>query len=626
MPEQRSTNLPMLIVLYAAAFIGAFNENLVNTALVDIIATFSIGSSTAQWLVTGYMIVSAIMVTIVAFLSQRFALKPLFAAGGILLIGGSLVSLFAPVFWLLLAGRLVAAVGTGIFIPLMMNSVLALAPKKKLGTYLSIGGCMITFGPALAPLASGAMVTAFGWRSIFLMPSIGIAVLIVAGMLLIKPYSEPRDIKLDVPSVLLSALGLTVFVYGINLASTDLGPALVGIVVGLALIALFAVRQLRLEVPVLNLRPMALPAFSIAVLLEIVAMMMTFSMSVLLPLYFEGAAGTSAFMAGFLLLIPILVNAVTALIGGRVMDKRGEWPLLPVGFCLIAAGQVFIALTSGGGDIAPVLIGSIVVYAGVGAVFTPSQTAGLKHLSREMHVHGVAIMNTFAMVAACIGPALFVGVMSASAAGQAQLGAAGAEAFGFSQATLIAAIIAIVGFIVSTLYAWHARGRVTAPTIAPHLAKPVLDQIMKTDVYQVGEQATVFEAMQIMLEKHTSGLPVTNGAGKLIGFISDGDIMKALVPVSSSGIDFAQALAVYQADESFEDTLSKTMRASVMELATEDVIAIDANASIEDACALLSTRRIKKVPVLSGGKLVGTLSRRDMSGYLMRSFMERGAA
>ena len=107
---------------------------------------------------------------------------------------------------MLLVARLVQAIGTGIFIPAMMSTVLAVAPRKRLGTYLSIGSCMITFGPAFAPVVSGLMVTAFGWRSVFLPSAVIVVLLVVCGALLIRNIAEPEQVKLDLMSVALSAL------------------------------------------------------------------------------------------------------------------------------------------------------------------------------------------------------------------------------------------------------------------------------------------------------------------------------------------------------------------------------------------------------------------------------------
>ena len=618
--------LPMLVVVYIGAFVASFNENIVNTGLVAIMSEFGVSSLTAQWLVTGYMVVTAVVVTFVGFLLKRYPVKLIFSLASAILLAGSVACALAPSFALLLIARLVASVGTGLFIPTMMTSVLALAPRPKLGTFLSIGGCMITFGPALAPVASGFMVTVFGWRTMFLIPAVVVACLLAVGLFVLKPIAEPEDLHLDLASVALSAVGLTVFVYGLGVLTTNLPVALVAVAAGLAVIAAFVRRQGRVDNPLLDLRPMANRRFWPACILVVVSMMTTFSMSVLLPMYFEGAAGASAFAAGALILIPILVNAGTSLLGGRVMDRSGEWPLLPLGFLLIMAGQAVVCLACRSTAIWPVVAASTVVYAGVGLVMSPSQTAGLKHLAPDLNPYGVAIMSTFIQVAACLGPSLFVGVLSSGSASALAAGvsSAFAQAQGFSQAVLVAAAIAAAGFALSL---WYARGSAAAPQPARSAAipgEPTLAQVMKTDVYQVDQTATVHQAVAMMLEHGTSGLPVTGASGGVVGFISDGDVMKALGRQDATAVDLVGALAIYHDDKTFEQRLAEVMESNVMELASHPAVCIDVSASIEEVCTLLGGRRLKKAPVLDGGRLAGTVSRTDVNRCLMRTFVALG--
>ena len=78
----------------------------------------------------------------------------------------------------------------------------------------------------------------------------------------------------------------------------------------------------------------------------------------------------------------------------------------PVGFALIVVGQAIVCLVSRNASIAPVVAAAVLVYAGVGLVMSPMQTAGLKHLPPALNPFGVAIMNTFIQVAASFGPSL----------------------------------------------------------------------------------------------------------------------------------------------------------------------------------------------------------------------------
>lgn len=696
----------MLAVLYGSAFVAAFNENIINVALVSIMAEYGVDTNTAQWLVTGYMVITTIVVTVTAFLSNRLNLRTLFFIASAFLVGGGVGCLIAPSFEVLLVFRLAQAIGTGIFIPVMMSTVLAVAPRKKLGTYLSIGSCMITFGPAFSPVISGLMVIWMGWRGVFLPAMVVMIVLAIASIFLVKNVSEPQKIKLDLLSIALSAVGLTAFVYGLSIITTNLMLSIIIILIGAAVIGLFALRQRHLENPLLDLSPMTNPRFSIACILVVVAMMTTFSMSVLLPLYFEGALFMTAFVSGALLLPPILVNAGTALIGGRIMDKRGAWPLLPAGFALITAGQAAICFVAPSMSWISVLVGSIVVYAGVGLIFSPSQTAGLQTLQPEQNPHGVAIVNTFVQMAACIGPSLFIGVLSSTASGATSAGAESnvAQAEGFAAAVAIAALIALVGFLVSFFYAHaakraanaqvadrgasasvanagvsaaghtlggtqaagtsganesagvagaqvpanaagaHALGHDTSviaaqiPETSQHTvagaqiaqtpfttlqssADLAISLVMKAP-YLIHDDATVRDAMLMLIERRTSGLPIVNERNEIVGFITDGDILKTIGKQNTPTLDLATSLAVYRDMRTFDTRLTETLDANVMEIATTSLVSVTAQTSIDEVCSILSSKRIKKVPVLEGKRVVGTISRSDVVRALMGSFAE----
>ncbi len=451
----------MLVVLYGSAFVAAFNENIINVALISIMDEFGVSTGTAQWLVTGYMIITSIVVAITAFLSRRFRLRSLFFTASVLIIAGSVICALAPSFPVLLVFRLAQSIGTGIFIPAMMSTVLAVAPREKMGTYISIGGCMITFGPAFAPVVSGLMVTMIGWRAIFAPPAVFVTLLLIAGIFLVKNIAAPERIRLDVPSVVLAAVGLFLLVYGLSVLMENLPVALAAIAVGVVCLAVFAIRQFRVEIPLLNLKPLRNSLFLPVCFMVIVGMMTTFSMSVLLPLYFEGSLAMTSLMAGAMLLVPILMNALTSALGGRILDRFGSWPLLPCGFALIVIGQAVTCFVATQLSWSLVLVGSVISYAGVGFVLSPSQTAGLQTLPPDQNPHGVAIINICVQIAASIGPPLFIGILTAVSAGSLAGGASEAisQADGFSSAVFVAAIIALAGFLLAFVYAHvrHAR-------------------------------------------------------------------------------------------------------------------------------------------------------------------------
>ncbi|WP_418380287.1 MFS transporter [Adlercreutzia equolifaciens] len=452
---------PLLAVFYGCGFLAGFNENLVNMALVAIMGDFSIDAVAAQWLVTGYMIAVTVVVTCMAYLYRRLSMRTLFFAAAALSIAGSAGGFLAPNFPLLLVARLVQAVGTGVFIPLMMNVIVDRVPHGRLGTYLAIGSAMITIGPATAPIVTGFMVSDLGWRSVFLVPLAAAVALTVAGIFVVRGGREPERARFDLPSALLTAAGVTLLCVG--LSEVTLRPAVgAAALIGAALaLGWFARRQEHLARPLVSMEPLHHGMFWPAALLVMVTMMTYFSLSVMAPLYFEEAAGLAASMAGVLMVAPVLANAAASVLSGRALDRWGEWPLLPAGLAIAVAGL--------GITIAGALAGSVVVatagiffgYLGTGMVLSPAQTAGLRRLPEELDSHGVTLMSMAVQLSACLGPAAYVGIMGSATAAASAAGAPAAQASaeGFAGAMIAALVVAAAGLVTAVFYARFTRRR-----------------------------------------------------------------------------------------------------------------------------------------------------------------------
>lgn len=452
---------PLLAVFYGCGFLAGFNENLVNMALVAIMGDFSVDAVGAQWLVTGYMIAVTVVVTCMAYLYRRLSMRALFFTAAALSIAGSAGGFLAPNFPLLLAARLVQAVGTGVFIPLMMNVVVDRVPHERLGTYLAIGSAMITIGPATAPIATGFMVSDLGWRSVFLVPLAVAVALTAVGVFVVRGGREPERARFDLPSALLTAAGVTLLCVG--LSEVTLRPAVgAAALVGAALaLGWFARRQEHLARPLVSMEPLHHGMFWPAALLVMVTMMTYFSLSVMAPLYFEEAAGLAASAAGVLMVAPVLADAAASVLSGRALDRWGEWPLLPAGLAIAVAGL--------GITIAGALAGSVVVatagiffgYLGTGMVLSPAQTAGLRRLPDELDSHGVTLMSMAVQLSACLGPAAYIGIMSSATAAASAAGAPAAQASaeGFAGAMIAALVVAAAGLVTAVFYSRFTKRR-----------------------------------------------------------------------------------------------------------------------------------------------------------------------
>ncbi len=451
--ESKINSTAIISVLVFSAFIATFNETILNVALSSIMKEMNVIAGTVQWLVTGYMIITSVMVPVTAFLIQTFKTKNLFLSALGLLLFGTISAAFSQSFFMLLISRMIQACGTGMMIPIMMNTVLLVAPKEKIGSAMAACVCAVSLGPAFGPTVSGVILRYFSWHALFitLIPVIIMAMLI--GKMVLIDVVELTKPKIDYLSILLSTVGLGSVIFGINSVSKgNIMITLSSFIIGIVCILIFIKRQAALKEPMLNLSPFKYPKFLIGMLLVMISMMIIFTMNVMLPMYLEGALKTTSFTAALALLPAILCNGVATSIGGKIYDKFGVKWLVPFGLGIITVFSFLLAQFNNETALTKVVITYICICIGVGFTMSPVQTHSLNQLPKEYYPHGVAIVNTLQQVSAAIGASLFIGIMSAVQLKALEAGNVTNEAAiasGFSSATFLAVGIAIIGLFLS---------------------------------------------------------------------------------------------------------------------------------------------------------------------------------
>ncbi|GAF11940.1 drug resistance transporter, EmrB/QacA family [Bacillus sp. JCM 19046] len=408
--------IPVIAVLLSGAFVAILSETILNVALNAIMDDFGVFSSTAQWLVTGYMLVIGILVPISAYFMQRFTTRQLFITAMSLFSIGTLISGLSPIFSILLIGRLTQAVGTAIMIPLLINIILSVIPVERRGAAMGMVGLVIMFAPAIGPTVSGLIVSNFSWRWLFffILP-IALGSLFF-GMKVLTNISETTKPKLDVLSFLLSSLGFGGIVYGFSAsgkgdASLTDPLVLSFLIIGFVSIALFSWRQLKLENPLLDIRVFRYPMFLIGLLLVMLVMMTMFAMMLVMPIYMQGALLFTAVTTGLIMLPGGLLNGAMSPIMGRLFDKFGPRPLLIPGTIILAAIVFTYRFTVPGTPIWIVVVQQAILMISVAMIMMPAQTNGLNQIPEKLYPHGTAIMNTLMQVSGAIGAALFISVM-----------------------------------------------------------------------------------------------------------------------------------------------------------------------------------------------------------------------
>src|SRR5690625_2209176 len=212
-----SRNL-LVAILLLGAFMAVLNQTLLLTITPHIMDEFHLTENTAQWVTTIFMLINGIMIPISAFLMESFTSRKLFLLSMVIFLIGTIISAISPNFLMLMAGRIVRALGAGISFRLMMTIMMLIFPVERRGFAMGIAGLVISFAPALGPAISGWMVEFLPWRSVFYI------VIPVAIIDLLAAYFFMRNIipltypKVDVLSIVLSTLGFVGLLYGFSSA------------------------------------------------------------------------------------------------------------------------------------------------------------------------------------------------------------------------------------------------------------------------------------------------------------------------------------------------------------------------------------------------------------------------
>jgi DHA2 family multidrug resistance protein-like MFS transporter len=610
-------------VLLCGTLLAVLNQTLLSPALPVIMTDFGISATTVQWLTSGYSLVEAIIIPLSAYLLGRFSTRKLFIGGLGIFICGSLLSSLASNFTLLLLGRVLQAICTGMIMPMVMTIILLIFPREKRGAAMGLVALVIGFAPAIGPVLSGVLIDSIGWHALFVIVTVVAVIVMVLALVVLENYGNFHRITFDKISVALSSLGLVALLYGLSscTSSENLALPICLIAIGIALVALFVRRQLHLDMPMLEVGVLKTSRYRTAVATVAIMQAALIGGNVIMPLFIQNACGYSATMSGLAMMPGAILGAILGLIAGRLFDRFGVRIITIIGAFVMVCGTAGLSLLQADASFIAITIAFTLLSAGLQFVMTPLNTWGINSLDNSVIQHANSLSNTLNQVAGSFGTALIVSlsalstslIPNASVVEQAYLGDHIAFIAMFALMVIVLLIVALLVREKKERY----NGTPMAKTVSPSKFTSVPDfptvvDVMNQKPQYVGAEANVSEALHALMETGTSGLPIVDADGSVVGFISDGDIMKYLGMGNVAKVDTVYYLYQVLDDENGKDKIEALLKLDVMKIATKRVVSLTEDAPLEDACKLLSERRIKKVPVIEDSRLVGSLSRRDI--------------
>ncbi|HEY2160987.1 MAG TPA: DHA2 family efflux MFS transporter permease subunit [Solirubrobacteraceae bacterium] len=436
------------MVVLIGSLMSILDTTIVNVALATLSRDLHSTISQIQWVVTGYLLALAAVIPVTGWAARRFGAKRVYLVSLVLFTGGSALCGLATSASELIVFRVLQGAGGGMLLPIGQLMMAEAAGPKRMGRVMSIVAVPMMLAPILGPTIGGLIVQNASWQWIFFV-NVPIGVIAVIAALRTLPTVKPgKADKLDVRGLVLMSAGLALLTYGLaEIGSTGSFTAtkvLFPCIIGLALVALFALHALRVPRPLLDLRLFKRPTFSSASIAMFFLAAALFGGMILLPLYWQDIRHQSVVDAGLLMAPQGIGAALSMPFAGRLSDRYGGGPIALIGVSITALMTIPFGLVGTHTPIWSLSIAMFIRGTGIGFGFMPAMTAAFASLKRSELSDATPQLNVLQRVGGSLGTAVLAVVLQRELAGAHTLTA---QAAAYGVAFWASAALAAFAFI-----------------------------------------------------------------------------------------------------------------------------------------------------------------------------------
>lgn len=388
------------------SFGGVLIETAMNVTFPHLMQEFNIDASGIQWVTTGYLLAIAIVVPISAYLIRNFSVRNLFLFAEAMFLIGLTMNAFSPDMTILLTGRMLQGIGTGISIPLMFHIILTKAPLEKRGVMMGIGTMTTSIAPAIGPTYGGILLSTLGWRSIFWFLIIVVMVSLFIGLKSIPAETVKRDEKFNFVAFVTLAVGLSMLLLAVEQMSAK------WLLISLtSLVGFYFANKKRM---LLNLAIFKFRQFDMLMYSLLVYQAMFLGLSFILPNYLQMAMNATSTQAGLFMFPAAVIGTILAPVSGRLLDRIGAKGPITVGLTIATIATVLMAVFFQSMNFWVLMFSQMLMMVGIGLSYSNLMTTTLGSLPEELKGDGNSIVNTLLQFVAASATAIVAQILASA--------------------------------------------------------------------------------------------------------------------------------------------------------------------------------------------------------------------
>ena len=402
----------ILIIICMATTLMPFMGSAMNLALPLIADEFNLNAISLSWVVSVFLLSSAILPIPFSKLADRIGRKKIFITGIIVFLLSTLMCGMSNSGTTLIIGRLLQGIGASMMFATNMAILTSVFPPNERGKALGINTAVVYISLSSGPFIGGILTYYLGWRSIFFVTA-GIGLVVLLGLFLVvkEEWKEPDQKSFDWTGAILYGIGLSSLIYGFsNLPAIE---SFGFIILGIILLIIFVTYEKKIPFPVMHVRLFSEnKVFGFASSASLINYAATYAITFLLSLYLQYIRGFNSQDAGFILIIQPVVMAIISPLAGRWSDKTDARYLATAGMSIIVAGLLMMLLLNPTTSIELIIAISVIMGIGFGLFSSPNINAIMGSVEKKHLGMASATTNTMRLAGQAISMGITMMVIS----------------------------------------------------------------------------------------------------------------------------------------------------------------------------------------------------------------------